>query len=303
MHDCRKTQIQMTDWLFDDAPQNHMANIGDCQSCYEQYHALRSALHSFDQVAETMMPAEDYWAGYEADLRVKLAHDAAPKPLSRFAWRFGWLVPATVGLVLLLFAVMGNSRTSPPSNATEEKNELAANVNKRTVATEQDAAKGAPRKPRADKQPKPERKEPSRAPARKPYLLADPNPILAINMADSFANPVTTKHFERAQMLLRAFRNAPVTDNTTFDLAYEKKRARHLLYETIVMRREAETRGDWPMEEVLSNLEPLLLDIANLPLRPTSDDVTPIKERMQKKEIVAKLQPYAMPMTIAAVDD
>lgn len=303
MHDCRKTQTQMTDWLFDDAPRHHMANIGDCQPCYEQYHALRSALHSFDQVAETMMPAESYWAGYEADLRVKLAQDAAPKSLSRFAWRFGWLIPATMGLVLLLFAVLGNSRSLQLSNVPEVKNEVAANVNKRNLETEQDAPKSTPRKSRADKQAKPERKEPSRAPDKKPYLLADPNPILAINMADSFANPVTTKHFERAQMLLRAFRNAPVTDNTTIDLAYEKKRARHLLYETIVMRREAETRGDWPMEDVLSNLEPLLLDIANLPYRPTSDDVTPIKERMQKQEIVAKLQPYAMPMSIAALDE
>jgi hypothetical protein len=73
------------------------------------------------------------------------------------------------------------------------------------------------------------------------------------------------------------------------------------LYETIVMRREAETRGDWPMEDVLSNLEPLLLDIANLPQRPTNDDVTPIRERMQKQEIVAKLQLYAMPVTVAAI--
>ena len=63
----------------------------------------------------------------------------------------------------------------------------------------------------------------------------------------------------------------------------------------------SETRGDWPAEEMLSSLESLLLDIANLPNRPSTDDVMPIKERMQKKEIVAKLQLYATPVIVAAV--
>ncbi len=300
MHDCRKTQLQMTDWLFEEAHPHRMTQIGDCQPCYEQYHALRNALHSFDQASEVMMPEENYWAGYEAGLRVKLAQDATPQRWPGFAWRFGWLVPATVGLVVLLFVVLGNSRTPQP----RAEDQLAVNALKpgtRTTEAEQEAPKYNPKKRRADKQVKPERKEPSRPPDKKPYLLSDPNPMLAMNAVASLENPMTTKHFERAQMLLRAFRNAPVSGNATFDLAYEKKRARRLIYETIILRREAETRGDWPMEEVLSNLEPLLLDIANLPPRPTMDDVTPIRERMQKQEIVAKLQLYAMPVTVAAL--
>ena len=300
MHDCRKTQLQMTDWLFDESPANRMAELGTCQPCYEHYHALRSALHSFDQASEAMMPEENYWAGYEADLRVKLAQDATPKRWPRSAWRFGWLIPAAVGVVVLLFAVLGHSRAPQPAT----KEQIAVNAVKpgqRTGEAEQEAPKYNPKKRRADKQVKPERKEPSRPPDKKPYLLSDPNPILAMNVADSFENPAIAKHFERAQMLLRAFRNAPATKSASFDLAYEKKRARRLLYQTIVLRREAETRGDWPMEEVLSNLEPLLLDIANLPSRPMMEDVTPIKERMQKQEIVAKLQLYAMPMTVTAL--
>ncbi len=299
MHDCRKTQLQMTDWLFEQTPTHHLEQIGACQPCYEQYHALRNALHSFDQASAAMMPEESYWAGYEADLRVKLAQDATPQRWSRLGWRFGWLVPAAVGLAVLLFAVLGHSRAPQP--ATHE--ELAVNALKPGTrdAADQDAPKYNSKKRRADKPVKPERKEPSRPPDKKPYLLSDPNPILALNAVASFENPTVTKHFERAQMLLRAFRNAPVTNKAAFDLAYEKKRARHLLYASIVLRREAESRGDWPMEEVLSNLEPLLLDIANLPNRPTIDDVTPIKERMQKQEIVAKLQLYAMPVTVAAL--
>lgn len=302
MHDCRKTQLQMTDWLFDESSANRMAEIGACQPCYEQYHALRSALHSFDQASEAMMPEENYWANYEANLRVKFTQDAAPKRWPRIVWRFGWLVPAAVGLVVLLFAVLGNSRRPQP--VTDDQITVnAVKPGQRTTETEQEAPKYNPKKRRTDKPNKSERKEPSRPPDKKPYLLSDPNPMLAMDAVASFENPAVTKHFERAQMLLRAFRNAPATKSASFDLAYEKKRARHLLYQTVVMRREAETRGNWPMEEVLSNLEPLLLDIANLPARPMIDDVTPIKERMQKQEIVAKLQLYAMPVTVAALVD
>ncbi|HEX4946108.1 MAG TPA: hypothetical protein VFZ34_05575 [Blastocatellia bacterium] len=292
----------MMDWLFDETPSGHMASIGTCQPCYEHYHALRSALHSFDQAAEAMQPDESYWAGYEAGLRVKLAADAAPKR-SWLSWRWGWLVPATLGIVLLLFAAMGNSRAPQTAQGSEDQIAMGNAPGPRNNEPEQSPAKDAQKRQRPDKPVKPERKPPTRAPEKKPYLLNDPNPMMALNVSDPFVHPATTKHFERAQMLLRAFRNAPETTNASFDLTYEKKRARLLLYETVVLRREAETRGDWPMEEVLNALEPLLLDIANLPNRPTQDDVMPIRERMQKQEIVAKLQLYATPVTVAALDE
>jgi hypothetical protein len=50
-----------------------------------------------------------------------------------------------------------------------------------------------------------------------------------------------------------------------------------------------------PAEELLGSLEPFLLDIANLPDRPSNGDVRSIKERMQKKEIVSALQIYSAP--------
>lgn len=110
------------------------------------------------------------------------------------------------------------------------------------------------------------------------------------------AEPDTTaRHVEQAQLLLRSFRNARLEEAEgggagAEDLAYERTRSRKLLYRNIVLRREAANKGDAPVARVLDRLEPILIDIANLPDRPRDEDVLPIKERMRKKNIVALLQ-------------
>ncbi len=99
------------------------------------------------------------------------------------------------------------------------------------------------------------------------------------------------RHAERAEVLLRSFRNVRLpANNRALDVSYEKENARKLLYQNIALRREAGTRGDQPATEVLNTLEPILLDIANLPNRAKARDVRSIEQHMEKKEIVATLQ-------------
>lgn len=97
-----------------------------------------------------------------------------------------------------------------------------------------------------------------------------------------------SRHAEQAQNLLRSFRNASTTgaDN----LSYERERSQELLYQNIVLRREAARGGNSNVESTLTQLEPILLDIANLPDKPASEDVRSIKNRMERKNIVAMLQ-------------
>jgi hypothetical protein len=107
------------------------------------------------------------------------------------------------------------------------------------------------------------------------------------------------RHFENAQLLLRSFRNAgdrrQSDKRAAVDLTYEKQLSRRLLYQNIILRREAEARGDLPTEGVLSNLEPFLLDIANLPVNPSPDDLQSIRERLRRKEMIAALHVYSKP--------
>jgi hypothetical protein len=101
------------------------------------------------------------------------------------------------------------------------------------------------------------------------------------------------RHVEQAQMLLRSFRNASYAEGEgATSIAYEKSLSRRLLDENISLQLEAESAGDKTARRVLSSLEPFLLDISNLRDEPSREEVRSIKERMQKKEIIASLQVY-----------
>jgi hypothetical protein len=58
----------------------------------------------------------------------------------------------------------------------------------------------------------------------------------------------------------------------------------------MMLRREADATGDVQVASLLESLEPILLDIANLPDKPDSDAVRVIRDRVERKNIVALLQ-------------
>jgi hypothetical protein len=103
----------------------------------------------------------------------------------------------------------------------------------------------------------------------------------------------TAKHIEQTQNLLRSIRNLPVSDSEEeVDVTYDKALSRRLLNENVVLRRDAEMKAKFPTKTLLADLEPFLIDIANLPDRARPEDVRVIKERVQKTEIVAALLDY-----------
>lgn len=117
--------------------------------------------------------------------------------------------------------------------------------------------------------------------------------LLTRRVRDVTNDSKTARHVEQAQLLLRSFRNARVADagrRASSDLAYDKRQSKKLLYQNIVLRREAASRGNLPVESLLDSLEPILIDIANLPDKPAPADVKQINERMRRKNLVAMLQ-------------
>jgi len=176
-------------------------------------------------------------------------------------------------------------QSTPPSNnkvTPDESLETAASGSKSALAST------APRRNRRSVRPKTEEVEP-----------IDGSSVIAIRLpsANPFIDLETARHIEQAQILLRSFRNTRDSGKQTDpDLSYEKQQSRGLLSKNILLRRDAEAKRNMPAEELLGSLEPFLLDIANLPDKPSNNEVRAIKERMQKKEIVSALQVYSAPL-------
>ena len=103
------------------------------------------------------------------------------------------------------------------------------------------------------------------------------------------------RHAERLERLLRSFRNARLTKgDPTLDVAEARRLSRRLLYSNIALRREAAGAGDRAVEGLLDNVEPILLDISNLPDEPSSQAVGSIKERIARRRLVGALQAQGM---------
>lgn len=96
------------------------------------------------------------------------------------------------------------------------------------------------------------------------------------------------RHAEQSQLLLRSFRNTHVRGKSV-DVAYERAQARRLLTRNVVLRRDAGRRGRVLTAETLSRLEPVLLDIANLPAKTSPEDVRAVNSRIGAGELVATL--------------
>jgi negative regulator of sigma E activity len=103
----------------------------------------------------------------------------------------------------------------------------------------------------------------------------------------------TAEHIRQAENLLRSIRSLQESDDDVeIDVSYEKAMSQRLLNENVVLRRDAETAGKFPTKELLGDLEPFLIDIANLPDKTTPDKLRAIKDRARKTEIVAALVSY-----------
>ena len=106
----------------------------------------------------------------------------------------------------------------------------------------------------------------------------------------------TAEHVRQAENLLRSIRNLQSSDDDSadseVDVSYEKAMSRRLLSENAVLLQDAEVAGKFPTKELLKDLEPFLIDIANLPDKTTANQLRAIKDRVQKTEIVAALMSY-----------
>ena len=115
---------------------------------------------------------------------------------------------------------------------------------------------------------------------------------------------LTAMHLQKSELLLRAFRNVrSAKAGRPVDVAYEQNLAQQLIVRNMMLKREADAAGDIQVASLLENLEPILLDIANLPKHAGTDDVRVINDRVERKNIVALLQVNSTVLARALDDD
>jgi len=157
--------------------------------------------------------------------------------------------------------------------------------------------KEPPAAPKVDEPPKFVVSKPKSRPRVKAttnHVFIDQSDVLSSDLAGlDIDERDTARHIEQTENLLRSIRNVPISDtDEEIDVTYDKALSRRLLNENVVLRRDAEMKAKFPTKTLLADLEPFLIDIANLPDRARAEDVRVIKERVHKTEIVAALLDY-----------
>jgi hypothetical protein len=275
--------------------ERHLLNCAECEQLRADFLNLRSQIASFET---SLAPTVQNRA------LKKILSSRRRAPARGLQWGFGTqavafatilIVGAIVGLILYQSS---NSRGPQTGQQVAVQNPSPAP----TVAAEA-KQQPSPEPARSPEQQSPnkEQKEtnnPRRTPATpvKRPLVREPKPgeqfaSIPERVRSADAETMTAMHFEKSETLLRAFRNVRLNEpGSATHVGYERKLAQQLVYQNMMLRREADAAGDVQIASLLENLEPILLDIANLPEKPDADAVRVIRERVERKNIVALLR-------------
>jgi len=311
--DCTEKISLLIDGELDDVEsrqlERHLVGCVECQEARADFLSLRNQLTEFPV---SLQPA----AQREVLGRILGKQKAASGSRARgWRWAFNPAVAAFASLLIVgvVFALLIYPRLKSKPEAPVEVASGGDNRNNRrtSVPTSSPAPQEGPLKKGAPKKSSPPATGEKKIQIKKPTPIFEPQQDnIAENIAietgetsdlgisngngrvrSADAETMTAIHLQKSELLLRSFRNVRTNKSgAVADVSYEKKSAQQLVYQNMMLRREADAVGDAQVSSLLESLEPILLDIANLPDKPRKDDVRVIKDRVERKNIVALLQ-------------
>lgn len=279
--------------------ERHLVTCGECQQMRADFLNLRSQIANFET---SLQPTVQKRA------LKKILSTERRRPALRFEWSFGKAV--AFASLLITGAILGlllykSSNTHGPefSAGVQTPSPVPTATIEQSKATPEQSPQPSP----GQEQPAPSTKDDkeSNNPPRKSTpkrVVREPKPgeqFASIPSTPSApervrsadAETMTAMHFGKSETLLLSFRNVRLNEpGTVAEVSYEKQRAQQLVYQNMMLRREADARGDVQVASLLESLEPILLDISNLPDKPNKDAVRVIRERVERKNIVALLR-------------
>lgn len=264
--------------------ERHVLTCAECEQVRADFLNLRSQIAGFETLKNPVV-------SNRALKKILTQEDRVP--VSGMRW--GWSTPAIAFATLLVIgAIIGFVFYQTPN--TDQQ--TVAVVESPTPAPSPEPTKEEEKSatPKEEKRPAPAPRKPivrEPKPGEQFALVSEPEPtsLPAERVRSADAETLTVIHFEKSETLLRAFRNVRLnTSSAREEVAYERKRAQQLVYQNMILRRAADANGDVHLASILESLEPILLDIANLPDKPDGDKVRTIRERVERKNIVPLLQ-------------
>jgi hypothetical protein len=288
------------------------AHLITCARCANEFDTLGAEQEIYARYDRDLEVSPSLWHTVEAAIAPERAAIDGRTRLSLRKWAAGLFAAPAFGVsfagalaVLIVAAIVGVAylRTHRPAPAAEAiatvKNAvpgaLPGNSDrvKEAPTLGPDGAGTVSQNPDQVKRPVTQALKSRLPPASMPAEAGQSDVLFSDVAFSAIEDQDTQRHIEQAQNLLRSVRNLQFSDDAEeIDVSYEKALSRRLLDENVVLRRDAEMNGKFPTKTLLSDLEPFLIDIANLPDKTGRDDLRVIKERVQKTEIVAALQGY-----------
>ena len=279
--------------------ERHLLNCGECQQMRADFLNLRSQIVNFETSLQPTVQNRALKKILSAQRRT---------PALGLQWGFGKAVAFAslliTGVILGLLLYQSGKSTGPDPEMhavvqTPSPVPAASVEQPKQAAPEQSPQPSPGQEQPASTKDEKESKNPRKAPSTPKRIVREPKPYeqfatvpdLPERVRSGDAETMTAMHFEKSETLLRAFRNFRLNEpGSAADVSYERSRAQQLVYQNMMLRREADARGDVQVASLLESLEPILLDISNLPDKPDKDAVRVIRERVERKNIVALLR-------------
>jgi hypothetical protein len=270
--------------------ERHVLACSECQPLRADFLNLRSQLTNFET---SLQPAVQNRA------LKKILGTERRAPARRLQWSFGRQAVgfATLVIVAAIISLLVYRSSNKPAMDQQIAVNTASPAPAASVEPQKAAQPEASPEPARGNEAAPVNKEKEQSKPQRPVkrpLVREPKPgeqFASAPLRSADAQTMTAMHFEKTETLLVAFRNVRLSEpGTAAEVSYERKRAKQLVYQNMMLRREADAAGDVQISSLLETVEPILIDIANLPDHPDEDAVRVIRERVERKNIVPLLR-------------
>ncbi|HET7286945.1 MAG TPA: zf-HC2 domain-containing protein [Pyrinomonadaceae bacterium] len=259
--------------------ERHVLTCSECELVRADFLNLRNQLTSFETSLQPQV---------QNRALKKILAGPRRAPSRGLQWNFG--TGALAFATLLIVAAIIGLLAYQSSNQREPKEVAVVQQTPSPMpAASVEPSKSAEAKESPEPQPSPNKSNEEK-PRPTKRIVREPKPgeqfaAIPERVRSADAETMTAMHFETSERLLLAFKNVRLDE-----VNYERKRAKQLVLQNMLLKREADTAGDVQISSLLENLEPILIDIANLPDKPDEDTVRAIRERVERKNIVGLLR-------------